>query len=95
MTRRASCQPPRRPRLQCRTSLGTNFAGASDQHRTAYHQLGDDGKNGGAEKKTDYRTGYSEEKKQDVREKDKKQHRTAYASLLAEEFQFKERFLVS
>ena len=35
----------------------------ADQHRTAYHQLGDDGKNGGAEKKTDYRTGYSEEKK--------------------------------
>ena len=30
----------------------------------------------GAEKKADYRTGYSEEKKQDVREKNADQHRT-------------------
>ena len=49
----------------------------NEQHRTAYHQLGDDGKNRGAEKKADYRTGYSEPKKQDVREKNNDQHRTA------------------
>ena len=52
--------------------------------RQAYHQLGDDGKEARAEKKADYRTGYSEEKKQDVREKNADQHRTAYARLLAE-----------
>ena len=51
----------------------------ADQHRTAYHQLGDDGKEALAEKKADYRTGYSEPKKQDVREKNNKQHRTARA----------------
>ena len=49
----------------------------ADQHRTAYHQLGDDGKEALAEKKADYRTGYSEEKKQYVLEKDADQHRTA------------------
>ena len=53
----------------------------ADQHRTAYHQLGDGGKNGGAEKETDYRTGSSEVKKQEVREKDADQHRTAYHQL--------------
>ena len=56
----------------------------NEQHRTAYHQLGDDGKEALAEKKADYRTGYSEEKKQYVLEKDADQHRTAYARLLAE-----------
>ena len=35
----------------------------NEQHRTAYHQLGDDGKEALAEKKADYRTGYSEPKK--------------------------------
>ena len=49
----------------------------NEQHRTAYHQLGDDGKEALAEKKADYRTGYSEEKKQYVLEKDADQHRTA------------------
>ena len=51
----------------------------AEQHRTAYAQLGDDGKEALAEKKADYRTGYSEPKKQDVREKNNKQHRTARA----------------
>jgi DNA primase len=49
----------------------------NEQHRTAHHQLGDDGKEALAEKKADYRTGYSEEKKQEIREENADQHRTA------------------
>ena len=55
----------------------------NEQHRTAYHQLGDDGKEALAEKKADYRTGYSEPKKQDVRQKDAEQHRGAFTTLCA------------
>ena len=41
-------------------------------------KLGDDGKEARAEKEADYRTGYSEDKKQEIREKDADQHRTAH-----------------
>jgi hypothetical protein len=50
-------------------------------------KLGDDGKEARAEKEADYRTGYSEDKKQEIREKDADQHRTARASYSEEKKQ--------